>query len=168
MPPAPSRIAAGPDLASVYDALSQVSDLLLSSQTRGMVRSIVLHRDSLRPNRTIALSGYLFEATLSRTWPARTLATDDGAMIVMEAEPNEFYIAGSGLSVSFARDPDMDNKIGGIVSIEEISRLNGAWVTLRRLNGDQTNQGRQLQMDPHQMRIYRVKLYATERSGAAI
>jgi hypothetical protein len=164
--PATSGIVAAPDIASVYDVLGQVSDLLLSSQAAGKVRSIVLHRDSPRPTRTAALGGYLFEATLSRTWPARTLATDDGAMIVIEAEPTEFYIAGSGLSVSFRRDPDTDSKIGGIVSIEEVSRVNDAWVTLRRLNGDQSNQGRQLQMDPHQMRIYRVKLYAVERTGA--
>ena len=164
--PAPSATAAAPEIASVYDVLGQISDLLLSSQAVGKVRSIVLHRDNPRPSRTTALGGYLFEATLSRTWPARTLATDDGAMIVMEAGPNDFYIAGSGLTVSFTRDPDEDDKVSGIVSIEEISRTNGAWGTLRRLNGDQSNQGRQLQMDPHQIRIYRVKLYAVERTGA--
>jgi Domain of unknown function (DUF5597)/Beta-galactosidase len=164
---ASSATAAGPDITSVYDVLGHVSDLLLSSQSTGKVRSIVLHHDSSRPTRTAALGGYLFEATLSRTWPARTLATDDGAMIVMEAEANEFYVAGSGLSVSFTRDPDADSKMAGIVSIEEVSRSNGAWITLRRLNGDQSNQGRQLQMDPHQIRIYRVKLYAVERTHAA-
>ena len=95
-------------------------------------------------------------------------ATDDGAMLVIEAKPNEFYIAGSGLSVSFARDPDADNKVSAIASIEEVIRVNGEWVTRRRLNGDQSNQGRQLQMDPHQMRIYRVVLYTTDRRGSGI
>ena len=124
--------------------------------------------DSPRPTRTVALGGYLFEATLSRSWPAKTIVTDNGAMIVIEGGPNEFYIVGSGLSVSFMRDPDTDSKLAGIASIEEVNRVNGEWVTLRRLNGDQNNQGRQLQMDPHQMRIYRVKLYAMERHGSGI
>lgn len=154
---------AGPDMSSVYDGLDQLSEMLLASQDSGRVRALVLHRDSPRPTRTIALGGYLFEAALSRTWPARTLATDDGAMLVIESKPNEFYVAGSGLTVSFQRDPDTDNKVDGIASIEEVGRVNGAWTVLRKLNGDQNNQGRQLQMDPHQVHIYRVELYAIDR-----
>lgn len=166
--PSTGETPAGPDIADVYDILSEISDLVLSSQASGNIRALVLHRDSPRPARTIAVGGYLFEATLSRSWPARTIVTDNGAMIVIEGGPNEFYVAGSGLSVSFARDPDTDNKLGGIASIEEVNRVNGEWVTLRRLNGDQNNQGRQLQMDPHKMRIYRVKLYAIDRHGSGI
>ena len=162
----PSGAPTGADVANVYDVLNQLSDMLLAGQASRKVRALVLHHDSPRPNRTIALGGYLFEATLARTWPARTLATDDGAMLVIESHPNEFYVAGSGLAVSFLRDPDTDNKISGIASIEEVSRGNGAWITLRRLNGDQDNQGRQLQMDPHQVHIYRVVLYAIDRHPA--
>lgn len=159
----PADDGAGPEIASVYEALNQLSDMLLVSQASGKVRALVLHRDSSRPTRTIALGGYLFEAALSRTWPARTLATDDGAMLVIESKPDEFYVAGSGLTVSFLRDPDTDSKLSGIASIEEVSSVNGAWTTVRRLNGDQDNQGRQLQMDPHQVHIYRVVLYAIDR-----
>jgi hypothetical protein len=145
-----------------------LSDVLLPSQASGDVRAIVLHKDSPRPMRTVALGGYLFDAALSRTWPARTLATDDGAMIAIQSKPNEFYIAGSGLTVSFARDPDVDNKLSGIASIEEVRRdANGGWVTQRWLNGDQSNQGRQLSMDAHRMRIYHVKLYAVDRPASA-
>lgn len=166
--PSTGETPAGPDIVDVYVMLGEMSDVVLSSQASGNIRALVLHRESPRPTRTIALGGYLFEATLSRSWPARTIVTDNGAMIVIGAGPNEFYVAGSGLSVSFARDPDTDNKLGGIASIEEVSRVNGDWVTLRRLNGDQNNQGRQLQMDPYQMRIYRVKLYAIDRHGSGI
>ncbi len=166
--PSTSEAPAGPDIADVYDMLSEMSDVLLSGQASGNTRALVLHRDSPRPTRTVALGGYLFEATLSRSWPAKTIVTDNGAMIVIEGGPNEFYIVGSGLSVSFMRDPDTDSKLAGIASIEEVNRVNGEWVTLRPLNGDQNNQGRQLQMDPHQMRIYRVKLYAIERHGSGI
>ena len=124
---------------------------------------MVLHSNSQRPTQTIALGAYLFEATLSRSWPAKSLLEDDGAMILLQSSANEFYIAGSGLTVSFYRNPDFDAKISGIARIEEVSRSNGTWTTLRRLNGDQTNQGRQLMMAPHQINIYRVILYATDR-----
>lgn len=161
--PSESEESVLPNIAQVYDVLGQMSNLLLSSQASGHVRALVLHKDSPRPTRTIALGGYLFECALSRSWPSRTLSTDDGAMIAIESGPNEFYIAGSGLIITFARDPDTDNKIGGIASIEEVNRSGNDWIVVRRLNGDQSNQGRQLSMDPHRIGIFRVKLYAIDR-----
>ena len=165
--PSPTLESAGPGVADVYEVLSELSGMLLRSQTSGNVRALVLNKDSPRPTRTVALGGYLFDAALSRTWPARSLATDDGAMIAIQAKQNEFYVAGSGLTISFARDPDTDNKLSGIASIEEVSRdANGGWITQRWLNGDQSNQGRQLSMDPHRMRIYHVRLYAVDRPAS--
>ena len=165
--PLPNSESAGPGIADVYEVLSELSDMLLPGQASGNVRALMLHRDSPRPTRTVVLGGYLLDAALSRTWPARTLATDEGAMIAIQSKPNEFYIAGSGLTISFARDPDTDNKLSGIASIEEVSRdADGGWITHRWLNGDQSNQGRQLSMDPHRMRIYHVKLYAVDRPAS--
>ena len=103
------------------------------------MRGLVLHRTSPRPSETVALGGYLFEAELSRSWPAREILAEDGAMMVMEASPGEFYIVGSGLTISFARDPDVDSGTAGIESVEEVSRPSGEWKIERRLNGDQTN-----------------------------
>ena len=157
--PSKSEDSAGPNIAQVYDVLGQMSDLVLASQASGNVRALVLHKDSPRPTRTTALGGYLFECALSRSWPSRALSADDGAMIAIESGQNVFYVAGSGLTISFARDPDLDNKIIGIASIEEVSRDANGWITVRRLNGDQSNQGRQLSMDPHRVQIFRVKLY---------
>jgi beta-galactosidase GanA len=164
--PASIDRAADSSISEVYAALNSVSDVLLASQASGNVRAIVLHKDSPRPTRTILLGSYLFEATISRSWPAKSLLAEDGAMIIMQTTANEFIIAGMGLTVSFARDPDTDTKVSGISSIEEVRRNDGAWTTQRSLNGDQNSQGRQLQMDPHQIRIYRVVLYSNERTPA--
>jgi hypothetical protein len=161
----PDASGSGPSIKDVYEMLSSMSDMLLSHQASGSTRGLVMHSNSPRPTQTLALGGYLFEATLSRSWPAKTLLTDDGAMIIVQAAPDEFYIAGTGLTVSFFRDPDNDTKVGRIGSIEEVSRSSGSWITLRRLNGDQTNQGRQLSMPSHQIRVYRVILYATSRNA---
>jgi hypothetical protein len=65
-------------------------------------------------------------------------------MLIVQTEPTEFYILGSGLTVTFTRDPDVDADIAGIESVELVSRVSGQWVIDKRLNGDQTNQGRQL------------------------
>jgi hypothetical protein len=157
------RGSATPSMAQTYGALNDLSDILIPAQAAGMTRGLVLHADSPRPVQTIALGGYLLEATLSRSWPAKTLLTEDGAMTVVQSASNEFYIAGRGLTLSFSRDPDVDDRLAGIASIEEVSRTGEGWVTVRRLNGDQSNQGRQLSLAPNQVRIYRVVLYTTER-----
>jgi hypothetical protein len=148
-----------PDLMRVYELLDSICDLSSAAQAAGSTRGLVLHTTSPRPTQTVALGGYLFEATLSRSWPARTILADDSAMLILEASPGEFYIAGSGLTVTFARDPDVDG-VAGIESAEQVSRASGQWTTERRLNGDQTNQGRQLLLDAHRPHIYRVRLYS--------
>ena len=79
--------------------------------------------------------------------------------MVLETAPNEFYVLGSGLTVTFLRDPDVDSQVAGIANIEQVSNADGKWVTMRQLTGDQSNQGRELSMDAHEFRVYRVKLY---------
>jgi hypothetical protein len=151
-------------MMQVYALLASVLDLLPAAQAARQTRGLVLHATSPRPTQTVALGGYLFEAILSRSWPDRKIVADDGAMLLMQTSPGEFYIVGSGLTVSFARDPDVDSGIAGIQSVEQVSRASGHWRTEKRLNGDQTNQGRQLLMDPHQQHIYRVELYSIPNS----
>ncbi len=79
--------------------------------------------------------------------------------MVLQIGANEFYVLGSGLTVTFSRDADVDDQIAGIARIEEISNINREWITHRRLNGDQSNQGRELSMSPREVRVYRVALY---------
>jgi hypothetical protein len=146
-------------IADTYALIDELTGEILDAQSKDRVRALVLHANSPRPTQTVALGGYLFEATLARTWPARTLATDDGALMAIETAPGDFLIAGSGLTVAITRDPDAGHSIAGIASVEQVTKTNGQWTVERRLNGDQTNQGRNLQMDAHAMGVYRVKLY---------
>jgi beta-galactosidase GanA len=147
-----------PLMTQVYELLASMSDLP-GAQAAGLTRGLVLHANSPRPSQTVALGGYLFEARLSHSWPTQALATDDGAMLILQASPGEFYVVGCGLTVRFARDADVDSNIAGIASVEEVTRAVGQWKVERRLNGDQTNQGRELLLDAHRPAIYRVKLY---------
>lgn len=148
-----------PEISAVYEMLDSVGDLLTSAQAAGKTRGLVLHVTSPRPTQTVALGGYLFEATLPRSWPARTLLTDDGAMIIVQTSAQEFYIVGSGLTISVTRDPDVDSGIAGIASVDQVSRVSGQWTIDRHLTGDETNQGRQVVLDAHHPHVYRIKLY---------
>lgn len=148
-----------PEIAQVYELLDSIRDLLPAAQAEGRTRGLVLHAASLRPTQTVALGGYLFDASLARSWPAGKTA-DDGAMLVLQSSPGDFYVLGSGLAVSIARDPDVDSRIAGIESVEQVSRTAGQWKIERRLNGDQTDQGRRLLFDQHEPHLYHVRLYS--------
>lgn len=161
----PAEHGGMPPIASVYELLDSMRDQIAAAQASGKTRGLVLHDTSPRPTQTVSLGGYLFQATLSRSWPARQLATNDGAMLVLEAGVNEFYVVGSGLTVSILRDPDVDSQIASIATVEQVTRANGQWTVERRLNGDQTNQGRQLQLNPHQFEILHVRLYTIPNRG---
>jgi hypothetical protein len=153
----------GARLSDEYEALGELSDAIVEAQEKNKIRALVLHQSSARPSQTAALGGFLFRASLSRNWFTKNLEAADGAMMVVETAPDEFYVLGSGLTVTFQRDPDTDDQMAGIASIERLSYANGAWTTVERMNGDQSDQGRELLMDGGAFRVYRVKLYTYSR-----
>jgi hypothetical protein len=159
-PARPAPIAA---LGHVYRLLSELGQPFVQAQRRGDTRALVLRLTSPRPYQTVALGGYLFRATLARSWPARQPLETDGAMLVMKTAPGRFEVLGSGLTVTFLRDPDAGDGIAGIAGIERLAWRGGRWTVARRLNGDQSNQGRGLIMDPHTVHLYRVRLYSYPR-----
>jgi beta-galactosidase GanA len=146
-------------LAQCYRVMQELEDLLPQAQREGRTRGLVLHVSSPRPTQTISLGGYLFTATLARSWPARNLLQDDGAMILAQTGPDEFLMAGTALSVTATVDPEMKEGNAGIASVEEGSRVLGTWVTTQHLNGDQDNQGRTISLHDHRFELLRVKLY---------
>jgi hypothetical protein len=149
-----------PVIMQLYGAISSLEDMLLPAQRAGRTRGVVLHAASPRATQTVALGGYLFEASLSRAWSTGTLLANDGGMLLLESQPDEFFVVGIGLTVKMTRDPDTDTRIAGIASIEEVSRSAAGWAVTARLNGDQSNQGRQLTLDSRTIRTYRVRLYS--------
>jgi beta-galactosidase GanA len=68
--------------------------------------------------------------------------------------------------VTFTRDPDVDSQVAGIGRVEQVSKINGDWVVDPLLNGDQTDQGRQLSMPARDVQIFRVRLYSYRRDGS--
>ncbi|HEX5461202.1 MAG TPA: DUF5597 domain-containing protein [Steroidobacteraceae bacterium] len=153
----------GPRLADVYQTLSQLGDRFLEAQARGETRALILHLSSPRRAQTVSLGGYLLRATLARSWPSQKPLTANGAMLVMQSAADEFYVLGSGLTVSFLRDPDVDDRIAGIAGIAQLAWNGERWTVAQQMNGDQSDQGRGLLMDAHAIHLYRVRLYSYPR-----
>jgi hypothetical protein len=84
-------------------------------------------------------------------WPAT------GAIIV-QTGGDEFYVAGTGVVVTFESAEGAAGK-PGILRADEGRFIDGAWRSGRRLNGDQTHQGRHLRIPLGEYDIQRVTLY---------
>jgi hypothetical protein len=162
-PSSSGSIAPSPRLADVYATLSELGDRFLQAQAHDATRALILHLTSPRPTQTVSLGGYLFRATLARSWPGQKPLAADGAMLVMQSAAGDFYVLGSGLSVSFLRDPDVDDRIAGIAGIEQLAWRDGRWSVAVEMNGDQSDQGRELLLDPHAIHLYHVRLHSYPR-----
>ena len=150
-------------LAAVYAALRHLAPALLRAQRADRTRALILHLDSPRPEQTLALGGYWFRARLARDRKSGRPLTHTGAMLLIERRAGDFDLLGMGLTVTVLRDPDVDTGIAGIAQVDRLAWHAGRWRVVQRLNGDQTNQGRQILLSAHHVGVYRVRLYSMAR-----
>jgi beta-galactosidase GanA len=148
-------------LAKSYGVLSQIAPLILEHQGSGTMAGIVL--DETNRIQKIQLGNFTLNVAHDYTWPYadgfhQTNSWPHFGGVIISTAPDEYVIAGSGLIVTFAPNSPGD-PIAGIASIEEGTFVNGHWVDGRRLNGDESHQGRHLRLPPGQFGIQRVKLY---------
>jgi len=130
-------------LTLAYDTLNQLSPLL-SSARRSQMTSVV--RQAGDSQTAIELGGYLLRVKYQEgTHAAGPLQQEcpnvpPGAAIMINTAPNEFVIAGEGLSVTFLPDSDGPEHVE-LMSVEEGRFDSGTWAPGRRLNGDETDGG---------------------------
>jgi hypothetical protein len=84
-----------------------------------------------------------------------------GGGIIIALGDDEFLIGGNGIVVTAASLSP--NRTAGILQADQGVVVNGVWKPTRRLNGDQTHQGRHIRLSLNQWGLQRVKLYNYER-----
>ena len=119
------------------------------------------------------LGGVLLNATYERTVapgladgvineagdrPSDLTRLPAGAIVVQTGEL-EFVVAGIGTTIVFEPGDEGDGELGILRCDEGGFDENGEWITARRLNGDETHQGRHLRLVPGQFTIQRIALY---------
>ena len=142
----------------VYAELSKLAPMILEKQGTGNLTAVLMEGEAQRAARA-SLGDYT--ASISRAGTVSGTGTRLAAMFIQNS-PNEFLIVGSGdAQITFSTDK-AGLPIVGIESIDEEFYENGAWVSRRRLNGDEDSQGQALRLyatDLAQGKIYRVRLY---------
>jgi hypothetical protein len=146
-------------VSKAYDVLSQLTPLILSNQGKGTMAGVLL--DSASQLAKIKLGDYIFIIRHEYSWPyARRTEGENprfGGMIIM-VSPDEFYIAGRGLVVTFETSTN-DGTQAGIGSLDAGKFVDGKWVPGLRMNGDQSHQGRHLDLPGNTYSIQKVRLY---------
>lgn len=149
-------------LSEAYDVVAQLQPLILAHQGTGTMAGLLSEGPEQHLPQEVRLGGYVLSAAFDPTGaPSKvpwvpTMTPPAGGMVIATG-PNEFLIAGTGLTVTFAST--QPNQRVGIVSAEEGHYVDGHWQNILWLGGDQTNQGRQIRLEGDRISIQRVKLY---------
>lgn len=157
-----------PHLAHAYLILRQLSPLIVEHQGRGTMVGVapdIAFDGSVRSEvEKVELGGYSLTVTFeafskSPHQPRGTEPVEPTAGgLVIQLGPDEFLVAGTGLTITFETD-DPERSSAGILDIQEGSYADGRWTPGRWLNGDQSHQGRHLRIPPGQYGIQRLRLY---------
>ena len=81
--------------------------------------------------------------------------------IIVQTDDNEFYVAGSGIVITF-KNVENENLVVGILKVDEGRFENNKWKVIRHMNGDQTHQGRHVRTFVNDFSIQRFELYNYE------
>src|SRR5262249_9092089 len=143
-------------LARSYDLLKQLTPLILEYQGKNAMAGVLPEGPEQRLPQELRLGGYVLNITFERPTNQNVTLLSGGLLIALG--PDEFLFAGTGLTVTFETD-EQDHVSVGILSVDEGKYVDGQWFPGRRLNGDQTHQGRHLRLVPGKFDIQRIKLY---------
>jgi len=147
-------------IAISYRLLNQLAPLILEKQGANQMHGVLLSKEIQRD--TFELGGYTIVASHDYTLGWNSEAKEDvwpeaGGIIICTGN-GEYMVAGNGIVLSFPSSAG-GKTATGIDYIDEGSYVDGKWTPLRRLNGDQSHQGRHLRIPMDSQEIQQLKLY---------
>ena len=149
-------------LGGLYAMLGDMAPAILSAQAEGRIMGFaapvgfddVVDEDAQKAD----LGGARFTVTFIDPWTPRDKQqpSEHGGLIIWLGG-EDYLVAGSGITITVA-PVDYQGRFG-LDQVDEGRFVKGAWVPGRRLNGDQTHQGRHVRLPPDAFGIQKVRLY---------
>jgi beta-galactosidase GanA len=150
-------------LARGYAVLGQLTPLILanrgSPRMSGFRPRVLFDGTVIDTPQTMRVAGYEITVGFIDPWTPKDkqAIASHGGLIIHAGD--DFWIAGQGMIVTF-RGADAGAPLVGLETVEEGEfDGQGKWIAGRRLNGDQTHQGRHIRLAPGQFQIQRARLY---------
>lgn len=150
-------------LGKIYDLVKQLTPVIEQYKGLGRIDGVLLDKENVI--QIIKLGNYEFtfkhDYTLNWSDGAKEAIWPMSSAIIIETGPDEFYIAGSGIVVTF-KSLKNNTLNTGILKVDQGRFDNDVWRTIRHFNGDQTHQGRHLRISVGDYEIQKLKLYTYE------
>jgi beta-galactosidase GanA len=144
-------------LQKSYQLLEDISEVLLSnrSKTNGVYLDKEHKADTLTFGNYQLIVAHV--CTLPWTDGAKAEKWTPAGCVVIETAPGEFWIGGTSVVCTFKNINDK-NVTTGLLSVDVAAKSENGW-NFKRLNGDQTHQGRHMRIGSGEWQIQRVRLY---------
>lgn len=148
------------NLSSVYELLRQLAPEIDKKDNQHRVDAVLL--DKSNQETVLQMGRYRITCRHDFTlgWSPDSTAEEwpTVSALVVQTSENEFLVAGTGVVMTVLLDDATAGK-AGILQLEEGRFDSGRFVPGRRLNGDQTHQGRHLRIPVGSYDIQRLELY---------
>ena len=157
-------------LGKVYNLINQLTPIITANQGYNKIEGVLFDKETQES--VLQLGDYEFTVKHSYTLGYEANSKNDswetaGALII-QTDKNEFYLAGSGVVITF-KNLSNPNLNVGILKAEEGKFVrkdsfgdNNMWKVIRHLNGDQIHQGRHIRIFVDDYSIQRFELYNYE------
>jgi len=128
------------DLTDTYDLLAQLAPLMAEHQGKGTMSAVLLRSPDDPPQR-IQVGNYTLEvAFLDPRRIGEPPPPGPVAAVFIAAGPDEYFAAGSGVTVGFSPNTPGPPHVG-LATVEEGAFVNGRWVPGRVMAGDDDDEG---------------------------
>jgi hypothetical protein len=147
-------------LGKIYTLINELTPQITQNQGQNKIKGVLLSK--INPETIVRLGKYEFtckhDYTLSWTAGAKTDNWQMGSAIIIQTGEDEFYVAGTGVVITFKHQENKDLNVG-LLKVDEGNFIENKWTVSRHLNGDQTHQGRHVNIPTGQFGMQRVELY---------
>ena len=158
----PFSIESAPDgvnnsLKKSYQIIDDLSEMILADPTK----TNGVYLDKEHKTDTIEIGDYQIVVSHVFTLPwsdgAKAETWTQAGCIIIETQPGEFWIGGTSVVCTF-RNIKKPALTTGLLSVDACKKDGNGWM-YKRLNGDQTHQGRHMRISSGEWEIQRIRLY---------
>jgi hypothetical protein len=142
------------EIGKSYEVLAEMAPVILKNQGKGAIGGVVLDKD--HPTQDLTVGNYTLHVGIAHHWTFTPAEYPAGIFVAVG--PDEYLVAGRGLTVAFTPNTP-GAPIAGFATVDEGVFAGGRWVAGRRLNGDEILSGKALRLNGDRYTIQHVKLY---------